>query len=178
MNLLHELPIGNAFKSSNEIAFRCKGDISPDYIPIIPIKQYFLINKELEVHPLSLVSDFESGMMYKDTVQIKVIPVGTVAWTKNPLGLNQLILITDIIKDNIMMVASLDEPKLISAMTRIVDLGPIARYAGPNVSFSQLRICPNCGNISLKTNPDLDDDGIMKILGVCYNCNCKVQITW
>jgi len=76
------------------------------------------------------------------------------------------------------MVASLGEPKLMSSVSRIVDLGPVEDYPGPNIAFDMLRICPNCGNLSYKATPDINDDGILEVFGNCYNCGCTIKITW
>lgn len=177
MILLKDIAVGNAFKTSGQIAFRCKGDISPNFIPVIPIKQYFLIDKETEVQPLSHVDSFSANQSPQSKKKIKTIAVGTVCWTCNPLGLNQLIITTKNMKEEVMMVASLGEPFLMDATSRIMDLGRIDQYSGPNVSFEQLRMCPNCLNQTLKS--DLQTvDGQTSVDGTCINCKCTVLITW
>ncbi len=139
---------------------------------------YFLINKELKIYPICMVKDFVSGLSYGELTEIKNIPTGTICWTGNSFGLTQYLLITDTVKDNIMMVAALGETKLMNATSRMVDLGPVSDYAGPNISYDILKICPNCSNLSFKAEPDKNTDGILEISGKCYNCGCNIKITW
>jgi len=175
MILLNDLIVGHVLKTSGEIAFRCKGTIAPNYIPIIPIKQYFLINKEEYAQPISLAADFTSSQHANAKAQIKSIPVGTVAWTSNNFGLNQYILITKNVSGGVMMVASLGEPRIMNASARIVDLGKIEDYQGPNIAYDQLRVCPNCLNKALKAKPMVVND-VTILTGKCYNCKCIIKV--
>jgi len=175
---LYELPIGNALKTSGEIAFRCKGTIAVDQIPIIPITQYFLIGKDTEVQPIGLIAEYTSGQNPHSKKKLSVIPSGTVCWTCNSFGLTQNILVTENEIGGVMMVASLGVPRIMTAVSRILDLGPIKDYKGPRIAFDQLRTCPNCLNVALKSNATINDEGIMSVSGTCYNCRCNVNITW
>jgi len=175
--LLNELAVGNAFKTNGEIAFRCKGKISPDYLPIIPIKQYFLISKNAEVMPISDATTFTSSQDRQSKKSINTVQVGMVVWTCNPFGLNQYILVTKNIRKDVMMVAALGEPRLMNASSRIVDLGSIKNYSGPSIAYDQLRLCPNCLNKSYVASP-VDEEDNTFLIGECYNCKCTTKISW
>ena len=178
MNTLNELPIGNACKPSGEIVFRSKGIISDDYIAVIPIKQFFYINKNIEVHPVALVKDYDSSSQTKAKQLISQITSGTIVWTGNELGLNQLLVITNKYSDKALMVAALGEPKLLPSISRIVDLGPIEEYSGLNASYSQLKYCPNCGNQTLNCTMISNKDSVEFITGTCLNCKCTINGKW
>lgn len=177
MILLKDLKEGNAFKTSGQIVFRCNGDISPNFIPVIPIKQYFLIDKASDVQPISHVTSYSASKTPQSKKQLMTVPVGTICWTCNPLGLNQLIITTKNMQAEVMMVASLGEAKLMDALSRVMDLGPVDQYAGPNMAFDQLRMCPNCLNLTYKGELQ-HEDGESFVNGTCLNCKCTVRINW
>lgn len=175
MNTLNELPIGNACKPSGEIVFRSKGEISDDFIAVIPIKQFFYINKNIEVYPIALVNDYTSNSQITNKQLINTIVAGMIVWTGNEFGLNQLLIVTNKYTDQALMVASLGEPKLLPAVSRIIDLGPIENYSGSNISYSQLKFCPNCGNQTLKC---IASNSQTFMTGNCLTCKCIINGSW
>lgn len=175
MILATELPIGNAFKSSSDLAFRCIGDISNNYIHIIPIQQYFIINQNKSFHIISPVEQFSSKYQIGELTKFNDIPSGTVIWSGSPFGLSQFLLTTNTIKHGLAMVAALGQPIIIDSLTRVMDLGPINLYTGPAIAFDKLRLCPNCSTIAFKTDSDIID-GVMT--GSCFNCKCNFKLSW
>jgi len=175
MIILEELPVGHAFKTNNQISFRCKGDIAVNFIPVIPIDQWFLINQNQSFQPISMVDDYTASKSLQSARQFTEIPVGTVIWSGNNFGLLQQLLTTNNTRHGLSMVAALGTPKIMDATSRILDLGPIKDYNGPNVSFTKLRACPNCSTLAFKIDNEIEDS---KLSGSCYNCKCNINLSW
>ena len=175
MILLEDLPIGNAFKTNNEISFRCKGDIAANFIPVIPISQWFIINQTQSFQPISLVEDYTSSKSLQSLRKFNEIPIGMVIWSGNNFGLLQRLLTTNNTRHGLSMVAALGQSKIMDATSRIIDLGPIKNYNGPNVTFTKLRLCPNCATLAFKIDSEIEDG---KLYGSCYNCKCNINLSW
>lgn len=175
MILLEELSVGHAFKTNNQISFRCKGEVAPNFIPVIPIDQWFIINQNQSFQPISSVEEYTSSKSVQSSKPFIEIPVGTIIWSGNNFGLIQNLLTTNNTRHGLSMVAVLGKPTIMDATSRILDLGQIKSYNGPNVTFDKLRQCPNCSTLAFKSDGIVTDG---KLKGMCYNCKCNINLSW
>jgi len=183
---LKTVKIGNLIKffptpgRAGKLGFKAYELLGDGLEVIIPLSNPYRASKEMNIHKICYANEYNSKKTPSNEISkisdivLKDRELGVVAWTGNPLGLTQKILVLGNIDENQVLIAPMEEAIIQDGEIRIADLGPIGKYTE---SLDQIiKKCPNCNNDTLiKLEEEINN---FDTVSICKTCGIKIAISW